>query len=292
MSGALGFILNLPRRPLFAFFIIFSIVMAYSPIAFPTIAHQDVIDFYNYVESIPAGSVVVIDWSQNILSKTQILLAPAFLYLVHLHAVPDIKILVFSTSTPGPVNWELMYQRIMPGARKALKPYGESIVYLGYIPGEESAIAALCSDIRGVKTADYYGTPLDTLPMMTTGHPDTGGPINDATAFHSVNFATWNANFIASFARVFGDAHQVPVVIPGIESWEVHGPYVPMYVKQYFMFPWKVEYEVMIGFLGITGIQYSTQAWMSLIMCALWIIMNIAYFMQSSQVSTEAVVRE
>jgi hypothetical protein len=157
---------------------------------------------------------------------------------------------------------------------------------------EESAIAALCTDIRGVKTTDYYGTPLDTLPMMTTGHPDTGGPINDATAFYCVNFATWNANFIASFARVFGDAHGVPIVLPGIAAWEVHGPYVPMYIKQYFMFPWLVEYEVMIGYLGITGIQYSTQAWMSLITCLLWIVVNAAYAVQGSQVSTEAMVRE
>jgi hypothetical protein len=291
MSGALGFILNLPRRPLFAFFIIFSLLMAWSPIPFPTTAHQDVIDFYNFVEAIPAGSVVCIDWSSNILSKTQLLLAPTYLYLAHLFAVPDIKILAFSTSTPGPVNWELMYQRVMPAARKAQKVYGESLVYLGYIPGEESAIAAFCSDIRSVKTTDYYGQSLEELPMMTTGHPDTGGPINDATAYYCVNFATWNANFIASFARVFGDAWGVPIVLPGIAAWEVHGPYVPMYIKQYFMFPWLVEYEIAIGYLGITGIQYSTQAWMSLIMCILWIVMNAAYVMQRSEV-TEAVVRE
>jgi hypothetical protein len=292
MSGATNFILNLPRKPLFAFFIIFSIFMAWNPIAFATTQHQDVIDFYNYVETIPAGSVVAVDWSSNILSKTQMMLTPTYLYLTHLFAVPDIKILAFSTSTPGPVNWELMYQRLMPQARLDQKPYGESLVYLGYIPGEESAIAALCTDIRGVKTKDYYGTPLDTLSMMTTGHPDTGGPINDATAFHSVNFATWNANFVASFARVFGDAHGVPIVIPGISAWEVHGPYVPMYIKQYFMFPWLVEYEVKIGYLGITGIQYSTQAWMSLIMCILWITMNVAYFVQRNEAPTKAVVKE
>ncbi|MHA2406742.1 MAG: hypothetical protein ACXACH_08310 [Candidatus Hermodarchaeia archaeon] len=126
--SALSFILNLPRRPLFAFFIIFSVFMAYSPIAFPTIVHSDVVEFYNFVESIPAGSVVVIDWSSNILSKTQMLLAPTYLYLAHLFALPDLKILAFSTSTPGPVNWELMYQRLMPAPRKALKPYGESLV--------------------------------------------------------------------------------------------------------------------------------------------------------------------
>ena len=292
MSGAMDFILNLPRRPLFAFFIIFSLFMAWSPVPFATTQHQDVINFYNYVESIPAGSVVVIDWSSNILSRTGLLLTPTYLYVAHLFSIPDIKLLAFSTSTPGPVNWELMYQRLMPKSRLAMKPYGEQLVYLGYIPGEESALAALCSDIRGVKTTDYYGTPLDSLPMMTTGHPDTGGPINDATAYHSVNFATWNANFVASFARVFGDAHGIPIVIPGISSWEVNAPYIPMYIKQYFMFPWLVEYEVMIGYLGVTGTQYSTQAWMSLMMCILWIIVNAAYFVQRSEAPTNAVVRQ
>jgi len=45
--------------------------------------------------------------------------------------------------------------------------YGTDYVYLGYIPGEEAAVAAAARDIQGLRTSDVYGTPISDLPLMT-----------------------------------------------------------------------------------------------------------------------------
>lgn len=44
--------------------------------------------------------------------------------------------------------------------------YGEHYVFLGWIPGYEAALAGLAKDIHAIAKVDYYGTPLEKIPMM------------------------------------------------------------------------------------------------------------------------------
>jgi hypothetical protein len=46
------------------------------------------------------------------------------------------------------------------------KVYGEDYVHLGYVAGFESAYAAFCRDVKAVIKQDYYGTPIEEIPMM------------------------------------------------------------------------------------------------------------------------------
>jgi hypothetical protein len=46
------------------------------------------------------------------------------------------------------------------------KVYGEDYVHLGYVAGFESAYAAFCRDVKAVIKQDYFGTPIEDLPMM------------------------------------------------------------------------------------------------------------------------------
>jgi len=49
---------------------------------------------------------------------------------------------------------------------EAGRVYGKDYVNLGYFAGGESAVAALCENIRNVFSADIGGTPLDEIEMM------------------------------------------------------------------------------------------------------------------------------
>lgn len=44
--------------------------------------------------------------------------------------------------------------------------YGEDYVFLGWIPGYEAALAGLAKDIHATVKVDYYGTPLEEIPLM------------------------------------------------------------------------------------------------------------------------------
>jgi hypothetical protein len=48
--------------------------------------------------------------------------------------------------------------------------YGEEWVFLGYIPGEEAAVAACASDLHAATSADYKGNPISDLEMMADIH--------------------------------------------------------------------------------------------------------------------------
>jgi len=52
------------------------------------------------------------------------------------------------------------------GASKEHPKYGTDFVNLGYIPGSEPAMASFGKDVHATAPKDYYGNPLDTLPMM------------------------------------------------------------------------------------------------------------------------------
>jgi hypothetical protein len=46
------------------------------------------------------------------------------------------------------------------------KEYGVDYVNLGYIAGFETAMSAFASNPNGVKEADFYGTPISSIPLM------------------------------------------------------------------------------------------------------------------------------
>jgi hypothetical protein len=52
--------------------------------------------------------------------------------------------------------------------------YGVDYVYIGWLPGEETVVAAMYTDFRGQITYDFYGNDATTLPLIqsTVDHND------------------------------------------------------------------------------------------------------------------------
>jgi hypothetical protein len=46
------------------------------------------------------------------------------------------------------------------------KVYGEDYVIFPFYPGMTAAVAAFAADVHKLCTTDYYGNPIETLPMM------------------------------------------------------------------------------------------------------------------------------
>jgi hypothetical protein len=62
-----------------------------------------------------------------------------------------------------PIVWS---QYIQPVFEESNQQYGEDYVWLGYVPGGDSAIGKLSDDIRGVISVDAYSTHIDQLAVM------------------------------------------------------------------------------------------------------------------------------
>jgi hypothetical protein len=75
----------------------------------------------------------------------------------------DLKWIGVSQSADGPLIYENIINQIRVPEGKL---YGEDWVFLGYAAGGEAMQASLASNIKTVFPIDYYGTPLDELPLM------------------------------------------------------------------------------------------------------------------------------
>ncbi len=274
---------NIPYKYYFAvYWIIGILIVFFIPITYPTTIHADTQAFYDYVQAIPTGSVILYDYSSYVYSPTEILTYPVATYLEQLFLKPGIKILAYSISAQSPAAWEVL-MRAMPARVRSQKTYGVDLVYLGYIPGVENAIAAVATNIRGVAFTDYYGTPLDSIPMMVTGHPKTGGPINDYTAFYVTNHSYYDASTIAAYARVWGDTYHIPMVKPG-SSYATDAPYIPKYIVASYLTAYVLEHEYLIGVPSLNQLIYAIEAYVSLGFTAWMILLNIASFMEKSNI--------
>jgi subtilisin family serine protease len=74
----------------------------------------------------------------------------------------DVK-MIFITFTP---DGEVFYPRHIAEVNTMGKEYGEDYVWLGYLAGVETAMAAVATDIRSVFPTDAYGTSLESLAVM------------------------------------------------------------------------------------------------------------------------------
>jgi hypothetical protein len=68
-------------------------------------------------------------------------------------------------SADAPIMFDITseeYGIVIPEWRK----YGEDWVRFGYYPGLESGVSVLADDISAMYSTDYYGTPIEDLPIM------------------------------------------------------------------------------------------------------------------------------
>jgi hypothetical protein len=132
------------------------------PIGLPLPIDKDCKDVYNKIESLNAGDVAVL--TQNIGGGNRAELYPQYkAVLEHLLRKDGVKIILEEEGTEAPVFSQLVLQELNAFKRKT---YGVDFVDLGYIPGDEAAIAGLSRDLHALVSKDYYGTPIDQIPML------------------------------------------------------------------------------------------------------------------------------
>jgi len=150
--------------------------------------------------------------------------------------------------------------------------YGRDYVYIGYIPGEESAMAALYSDFRGMVTEDYYGHPASDLPLVQQ--------IRDHRDIDIAVLATASTRAAPAFARQWPSEPGRPSVI----CTHIMGmglPYYPDIFKGMVVgTKGAAEYEYLLGKPGpaIVGTDLLTLG--QGFMLAIIIVTNLIYFIK------------
>lgn len=190
--------MKLDRRWIFLFLVIICVIGYYADFTLPTIVEKETRAIYNFIDSLPPGEriFVAIDYDPS----NQAELHP-MTYAVMEHAFrKNLRVIFTALSQNGPGMADQAIKDITDSLRQE-KTYngvtfpGREIVngvdycFLGYKPYYAIIITAMGQNYRIPFPADYYGVPLDSIPIMKDAHnyddiailvDISGGNITDA----------------------------------------------------------------------------------------------------------------
>jgi len=156
---------NIPREILYILLIISMIIPLLYPLGLPLPISAQTKSLYDSLNTLKEEDVILqfVDWGAGSISIHQ----PGCVAVTYQAISYGAKFVYLSTNTEGP----LMYERMVTEDLQSIfdkygYEYGEDYVFLGYVAGAETALAAIASNIRTAYSDDYYGTPIDDIPLM------------------------------------------------------------------------------------------------------------------------------
>jgi len=148
------------RKIIYLSVLLSALIPMLNPFGLPVEVSTQSKDLYNYIENLPPGANVAINFagSAAMFPDSQ---AATRAVLKHLFSRP-VHIVLWHSVTDGP----LIFGNEMKYVNVGNKQYGVDYVYLPYSGGGESTLAAIAENIRGVYPTDERGTMLDDIPLM------------------------------------------------------------------------------------------------------------------------------
>ncbi|RME25424.1 MAG: hypothetical protein D6800_07640 [Candidatus Zixiibacteriota bacterium] len=172
-------LMKLDRRWIFLLLIVVCVIGYKAHFQVPVIVEDEVRSVYDFIDSLPEGDVVLIaiDYDPQALAELH-----PMTYAIAEHCFrKKVKIIFTALSQYGPgmadqairdltdsVMQDRTYNGVFFPGRKIVN--GVDYTFLGYKPYYGLVILGMGQDFRLQFPNDYYGTPLDSLPMMRGLH--------------------------------------------------------------------------------------------------------------------------
>lgn len=168
-------LMMLDRRWVFLFVFVVCVLTYYIPFKVPILTEPEVESIYDFIDSLPEGDIVLvaIDYSPNNLAEMH----PMTWALVEHCWRKKVRTIFTALSQEGPGMADQAIRDVSDSLRET-KTYngvtypgreivnGVDYVFLGYKPYFPLVILGMGQDFRLPFPSDYYGTPLDSLPLM------------------------------------------------------------------------------------------------------------------------------
>jgi len=267
-------------RILYILIVVVIILPLLSPLALPITVTSSTRNAYEKIDEYsPPGSVVVIAY--EFIAGNWAEMGPIAVAMTqHLFSKPDIRIIMLAMGRDeGPI----LTEKTLEYVDKMGKVYGEDYVNLGFFAGAESAMASFASDIPGLVKTDYYGTPIEQIPVMS-GLND----LNDVDLFLCLWSGTpgWG-----EYLRQWQTPYEIAVIGGTIG---INGPGAQPYVSSGQLKGLVVglrgggEYEKLIGKPGEATAGLDAVSTTHLLIVAFIILGNVGYFAGGRRVGGEA----
>lgn len=116
---------------------------------------------YDYLESLPEGSVVMVSFDHEASSLPEIQpISMALLRHAFRNGLKLVGVSLFAEGTA--IGYRLMNKT----AGEFGKRYGTDYVFMGFKPQQTAAILGMGESIKNIFPEDYMGTPTERLPLM------------------------------------------------------------------------------------------------------------------------------
>lgn len=153
--------LALDRRIIFTLIALATLIPLLSPIGLPIRISPEVQRVYDYIESLPEGSVFLLSMDFDPASKPE--LYPMAVALLRHAFQRNLKVIGMTLWVTGTGMAEGVFSSV---AAEMGKEKGRDYVFLGYAPGGSSVILNMGQDLYATFPTDHYGTRMAELPMM------------------------------------------------------------------------------------------------------------------------------
>ncbi len=262
-------VLVVDRRWIYAVMAIAVIIPAIHPFHVKVGVSKEVRSVYNFVDSLKPGDTLflAVDYDPSTLAELQPM-TEAILQQAWGHGA---RVIVTALSQFGPAMTQDILENV---AGRMGKKRDIDYTFLGYKPYPGIVIMSMGSDFRVPFPTDYFGTPLDSIPMMRDLHN-----YKDVKAV--VSFAAGN---VADMWITYGNAkYGVPVALglTGVMSADYY-PYLQ--TGQVFgLIPGikgAAEYEQLLGKPGMGSRGIPFQVMTHLVILVFMVITNIGYVAQ------------
>lgn len=147
------------------------------PIDVGVAVSEDTQAMFDYLDSLPAGSTLIVSFDHEASSLPEI--SPLALAILRHAFRKDLKLVGMALLAEGTgVGYRLMQTT----AREAHKSYGQDYVFLGFKPQYIAAVLSMGESIEQTFPEDYLGNRYSTLPMLESVHnyDDIAGVISIA----------------------------------------------------------------------------------------------------------------
>lgn len=172
-------LMQLDRRWVYLLLVIVCLTAYYSDFNVPIIVENETKAIYDFIEALEPGEIIFVAVDYDPSSQAE--LHPMTYALVEHAFRKDLKVIFTALSQNGPGMVDQALRDLtdslrLPKTYNGVSFEGKEIVngvdytFLGYKPYYAIVITAMGQDYRILFPSDYYGTPLDSIPMMKRVH--------------------------------------------------------------------------------------------------------------------------
>ncbi len=221
---------SVPREIIMALVFIAILIPALNPLGLPLMVGKMSEDWYDTIDSLPAGSVILFDIGYG--SGGYPSLGPGNIAAFHQMFEKDLKIVMMATALEGSMMYPLIMAGVKPEATYGAV-YGEDYIFLGYIAGGQTAMAGVLGDLKSLVSSDYNGNPIsgysimdnvngaddfDVVAYMTTSGDTAEGWVYQAYSQYNRVVLSGCLSMMTTSIKPYYDSGQVVGLMDGIKG--------------------------------------------------------------------------